>query len=269
MIELGTMLILGGCLVYSLFNALFFVFVYYRRRQLEREDGLSIAMHSPSNLLFQSVQSGFNFQVVPIEKPLSHNAWLHQVAMKHLCTSNKLVGIKSIDPGLVCRAAPTTIQPGDILLRIRNLHGPFTDLKMVTRFFHQNRKFDTPVLVYRFDQESCKGEILDLVIKPSTELLKATFEKMPVKTDKCLVDALKPKAAKQKDEVYVLNKHQAPDELDENFENTCGICFENYPNAILHPCKHRICVNCHNQMYVKSCPYCREPIKRCQYELLI
>ena len=191
--------------------------------------------------------------------------------MKHLCTSSKLVGIKTLKPWL--DGGPCNISPGDILLRIRNLYGPFTDVKMVTRFFHRNRKFDTPVLVYRFDPESSKGEILDLMIKPNEDLLHANFEKMAVKTDKALVEAYKPKSPRKsksgKDAVSIVYKHQMPDEMDETQENTCGICFENYPNVILHPCKHRICVNCHNQMYVKSCPYCRGPIEKCQYELLI
>ena len=189
--------------------------------------------------------------------------------MKHLCNTNKLVGIKSTrDKPSGVQLPATTICPGDILLRIRNLYGPFTDVKMVTRFFHRNRKFDTPVLVYRYDPESCRGKILDLMIKPSTELSHLSFEKMAVKTHKQVVEAYKSPKNK-KNAVSVVYKHQVPDEMDETPENTCGICFENYPNAILHPCGHRICVNCHNLLYVKSCPYCREPIKRCQYELLI
>ena len=100
MIELGTMLILGGCLVYSLFNALFFAFVYYRRRQLEREEGLALTEfdpHGDQHVHAHSAGPGaLKFQVVPIERPLSHNAWLHEVAMRHLCSSSKLVAVKTL-----------------------------------------------------------------------------------------------------------------------------------------------------------------------------
>ena len=154
--------------------------------------------------------------------------------------------------------------------RIRNLYGPFNDVKMVSRFFHQNRKFDTPILVYRYDQESAKGEILDLMTKPSEDFLNASFSQMTIKTDPALREAYKTvKDSKNNNEVSTVNKHQVMDEVDETPDNTCGICFDHYPNAILHPCKHRICVNCHNHMYVKSCPYCRTPIEKCNYELII
>ena len=317
MIELGTMLILGGCLVYSLFNALFFAFVYYRRRQLEREEGLALTEfdpHGDQHVHAHSAGPGaLKFQVVPIERPLSHNAWLHEVAMRHLCSSSKLVAVKTLhghnkdnDGGV--EAGP--IRQGDILLRIRNLYGPFTDAKLVTRFFHRNRKFDTPVLVYRYDQERAVGEVLDVVVKPGTEMGSATFEKMPVKTNRALSEAFNNRPKRQnrrmsrdlKERVFgggaantnttdtdsSSNRASAAGQGDpchqhpcqhhrrrwsgcwsEDSGEECGICFENYPNAILHPCGHRICVNCHNNMYVKSCPYCREPIKRCQYELLV
>ena len=67
MMELGTMLILAGCLAYSIFNAMFFVFVYYRRRMLEREEGISFTESAPPDLMFQSTPS-LRYQVVPIEK---------------------------------------------------------------------------------------------------------------------------------------------------------------------------------------------------------
>ena len=55
------MLILAGCLFYSIFNALFFVFVYYRRRRYAEEEELFSQPNSP-NLQVQ------RFQIVPLDK---------------------------------------------------------------------------------------------------------------------------------------------------------------------------------------------------------
>ena len=66
MLEVGTMLILVGCLFYSMFNALFFAFVYYRRRRLAIEEGEIFGepgeIHPPLQ-----VQKGFK-QIVPLDK---------------------------------------------------------------------------------------------------------------------------------------------------------------------------------------------------------
>ena len=106
------------------------------------------------------------------------------------------------------------------------------------------------------------------MIRPSEDLLNASFGQISVKTESALREVYKPKE-KKRDQISIVYKHQVSDEMGETAENTCGICFDNYPNAILHPCGHRICVNCHNMLYVKSCPYCRTPIKKCNYELLV
>mmetsp|Transcript_13678 Transcript_13678/g.34375 ORF Transcript_13678/g.34375 Transcript_13678/m.34375 type:complete len:309 (-) Transcript_13678:115-1041(-) len=308
MLGLGTMLILAGCLLYSVFNAMLFAFVYYRRQQMERMEAsfTGTGPDPPMQLLEQQLQ------VLPInQKSLTHNTWLHEVAMRQICTNKKLVGVKQLKPDRGTGSGkaggqhhanenpspsppPESLGPireRDIFLRIRNLYGPFVDVKIVSRVFHENRKFDTPILVYRYDEESAQGEILDLVIKPSRDLLQASFAQIPVKADANLRRVFEPfvkekegkkwrlsKSGKGKgeartsagDEVSVVYKHQTSDEMeDETSENVCGICFDHYPNAILHPCKHRICVNCFNLLQVKSCPYCRKPIEKCNYELLI
>ncbi len=155
------MLILAGCLLYSVFNAMLFAFVYYRRKQMERMEATFTGTGpDPPQQLMQQLRS------LSIDKSLTHNAWLHEVAMRQICTSKELVGLKQLkEAGPRAFASKNTrhlalagaqhhspIRERDIFLRIRNLYGPFVDVQIVNRVFHENRKFDTPVLVYRYDE---------------------------------------------------------------------------------------------------------------------
>lgn len=306
--NLTTLLVIAGVIIYAVCNATMFALIYWKRRLLDSND--------PSSVLFH------HFQVVPLPKTLTHNNWLHDVAMRKLYGADKLVGVQAVsakaksstserlarffkrksapkDGDVACDAAaphgkedPCPLQEGDIILRIGHLFGPFTDMKIVDNALQENRRFQTQMLIYRTkgsdadasgdveDPCSCSGctkpVILDLSVLPCKTMKRVELGYMSAQTPWPLdwsnlngPRGHRGHSASKDWGSLCSDDSDASLQLSSDSKEVCGICLDAVPNAVLSPCNHKICIDCHNLLIRKSCPYCREPIVQTKYELLI